>query len=159
MKVSGLYDAMDTMHIGMSGEMSNWHVVDKITSDNSKLKVEYASHANTYEYGALTLMHKHAANNNDILFYLHTKSVTRPDYVPYIQSRDNLNTHNITRWRDRLQDITQGKSHSGYNFTDHYAGNYYWTNSSFVNLAGPPVSTTDRFYYEKYLFTNTNPHH
>jgi len=148
MKVSGLYDKMDKLYIGLLGE-NNTRQFGK--------KVEIIYHINKPELEqSLTLSHLHlnAHMFNGQVFYIHTKGVSHNlknlENEPQKNWRKMMEHFVIDRWKtckDELirNDIVGVNWHLGEGYmnakaihcggipvTPHFSGNFWWATTNYL---------------------------
>jgi len=148
--ISGLYSAADFIYIGVNGE-------DPLPFNLPKFKVKYNNNK-ILEADTIKALYDFC-NENKVhrVFYFHSKGSTQEDKSFRLNVegwRLYLEYFNIHQWRDCV-DLLQGYDTVGteYSFetglvnqetgsTDwetnpHYAGNYWWANSSYINKLDP----------------------
>jgi hypothetical protein len=146
---SGLYATSTAIHVSIVGSTEQAaRLTDYIFSRHTKYDVFFVnSNLQEYEWPALVDMYKMAKNVDMNCFYIHTKGASncRPDVPADIQK-------NIRCWRDVMCHFTIGDYKEcqhlldlGYDtvgplfkFDRHYAGNFWWSKSSYLKTLPYP---------------------
>lgn len=153
---SGLYDACEEINIGLIGTDQDIELFKKLFVDNyPKLKIRVTSFS-PHKYEFLTLKLIEEDNSEYVGFYFHTKAVTRP-FEPIINHwREWLNESILNRWQEHFERVCNGYDASSVNrmySPDHFSGNFWWFNRSFINKL-PKIDSldkTNRFHAEQWI--------
>ncbi len=168
---SGLYDALDTLHICCLGEYEKFLYLQKIIEKYPKIKIGAFETDNTlYEFVTLNLLKDHAdkAEDDYYVFYFHSKGVSFSKSANETAFRgggiwrNSMNYWTIERWKDNVEKLDDGYETVGTQlrireFPTHYSGSYFWSKTEYIKLL-PPVYSLDmnnRMESEFWLFKAT----
>lgn len=131
---SGLYDRSETIDLAVLGPAADQDVLTELVRPFERIRVRYRTADLTeYEYPALRLLQDTCRSRPGLVYYLHTKGVSRSrldqhsrywrrlmlDYVVWAheECRQILATHDTvgTNWRG-----------------DHYSGNFWWARAEHI---------------------------
>ena len=156
LQTSGLYDACDSINIGVLGTKS----VNSITRKYPKIKILFQDeNMKLFERGTLLNMYHFCTKHPEALvLYLHTKGVTR------------TKNQNVRHWRrymeyflvDRWQDCVTAMTEENYDICGvdwkiepkpHFSGNFWWTTAKYL-LTLPPYINQDYYAPEMWIGQN-----
>lgn len=88
-----------------------------------------------FEFPTIDLLHQHAVEHDGLVFYLHTKGVTKPE--PCIDDwRACMLYWTVERWRECADKLIKGYDVVGITRCDkplpHYQGNFWWAKCSYL---------------------------
>lgn len=165
-KVCGILQVSD-LYICLSGSQQNMDLARTYINGQFKetaCHIDYSyTTQNLFEYPAIHKLYSLAqTNQNKIFLYLHTKDVTHlgADY-----KRSVLNK-SLTRWTlwnyRKVLRVFEKNPHINKIglFPNHETGwiwyNLFWVRGSFLSIANEPIISSNRWYYESWLYT-ANP--
>lgn len=131
-------------------QMGLWEKVDaEITAclnasgilDHAKLVRNECSNISLFEFPTIDMLRAHAASNDGMILYVHTKGVSRTG--PSIDDwRACMLYWMVERWRECVDKLLKGHDVVGYTRCDrplpHFQGNYWWARSSYIRTLGDP---------------------
>lgn len=148
--VSGLYSACDFVYVGVNGD-------DELPSTLPKMKIHYNDNK-ILEADTLKAMWTFSRDNPDYrVMYFHTKGATQ-ESSPHRYNVDAwrlyLEYFNIHEWEKSIQHlknydcvgaewihesglVNQESGETIWQDTGHYAGNFWWANSSYISKLDP----------------------
>lgn len=154
LKKSDLINNLDSLHIGLVGNLENRIKVQKFINENN-LKAEICSQVNSgYEQETIDKLHDFSKENNGIVFYAHTKNAS--DAKPlHVRWRKSMTYFCVIKWRDCVREINNGHYLAGSHYLDNgmflpvnienikthqgiMAGNYWWTKLEHLRLLDKP---------------------
>jgi len=148
LKNSGLYDASESISIGLIGsaeEVKKFN--DYILSQYPKLQLEYmGSDPLEYEFPTLRLIEKDVSDYYG--YYFHTKAVTNPFHTDINYWRHVLNEMVLNRWREHVEALDKGFDVSSITLMKepaHFSGNFWWFNSRHIDRL-PEINSLDLTY-------------
>lgn len=148
---SELYDKTDRMIVSFIGTNEDYFTLSEIYDSKIVLydKVEVI-HSSTnlkeYEYPSIKLLQTHCKRNpEDIVLYIHTKGVSKPEDTQKKYWRKAMVKYVITDWK-KCVDYLNDYEAVGYNLTfhgrpnSHFSGNFWWAKASAINKSKPIYS-------------------
>ncbi len=128
--------------------MGIWEAVDKeimsrLTASGLLEHAEFVRNdcedVSLFEFPTLDLLRHHAADNESIVLYLHTKGASNGG--PSIDDwRACMLYWMVERWRECVDQIIKGYDAVGINRREtpmaHFQGNFWWATSSHINKLG-----------------------
>jgi hypothetical protein len=111
---------------------------------------------NQYEYPTLQRLWQYCQTADDPICYLHGKGVTSP-WPAYVHWRWMMLSHIVLPWRERLADLDRYDAVGCCHQPDWpcFAGNWWWARADWIRRLPAPIVTADRFYYERWLLSET----
>lgn len=165
MKSCGLYDAADSITMGVLGD---GEIELEKSGEYEKVKiVRIASDFLKSERPTIQMLWDHAQENDGLYLYLHAKGVANP-YWKHIEGekqfiadwRNYMEYFNVERWKDCVSVLKSGYDCIGVNYREHpwkhFSGNFWWASSGYLRKTERPIDSyppegPDRFYDERWI--------
>lgn len=116
------------LHIGIAGNYKDFPA--SLFNELAEELIIFEGNINDFEFSTLEKLEEYAkANPNEIIFYFHTKGVSKiTTYRKYW--RKAMIHYCITQWQNCVEHLLLHDA-VGYNWRgDHFAGNFWWVNAS-----------------------------
>jgi hypothetical protein len=176
MKESGLYDTAKKLFFVVNGDQESYDFITKKYADK---KIKFSKVKNKYEYPTIELIKKLSKKENFKGVYIHTKGSSKKIGTHSNYWRKVMDFYNISLWKYNYT-VLDSYDIAGCNFsqggtpvdkywanystvlingwfkyhTDHFAGNFWWFNPSYVNKLRDltPEEKNNRWNAEWYIF-------
>jgi len=170
---SGLYDAANSINIGLSGIQSELDkfvkfkrkLFKKCKDSQVKITTIMSTH-NDFEFLTLNWLKQHCDRPSDsYILYLHTKGISIPMYSDARGCRDDwrkcMMYWDVEKWKDCVKKLEEGYDTVGCLYTKRqfWYGNFWWCTSKHIQKlpkvelprGGRKRRSFKRFYYEQWL--------
>lgn len=155
-KVSGLYDACDSIFIGVLGKGN----MDPFKKKYPKIKIAFKSpNVKLYERPTLLRLYNLCRSQpHALVLYLHTKGISRNRNENVRDWRRYMEYFNIDKWQECVRALTyENYDVCGVNWKEaplpHFSGNFWWARASYIYTL-PPRIPPDYYAPEFWLGTN-----
>lgn len=168
--LSGMYDAAESVHVFVTGNMDVLPpVVEFLHQAGRKIKVERVEpHDNSYERFTLLEMRK-LINPSDVVFYFHTKGVSRPAsqhpmHMCFEQWARMLLILSMRYFRIALEQLQSNQCDvAGVNYTTdscigappHFSGNFWFARGDYYLTLDPHIGSA---YLDPEMYICTKQH-
>lgn len=179
-KISGLYDVLTMIHLGILGNISNYtsSFFKKYIVNDPKINIIYLDQRNyLYEIHTINTIKSFCENNDDeeiYILYLHTKGVRKAGNEDVTKSWRNMMTYFLIdnyiecikglHYYDTIGNNVVNMHCNNINFVNnnhtlHYSGNFWWSKKSYIlklnylNLIMDIKSVNTRYQAENWILS------
>ena len=179
-KISGLYDVLTMIHLGILGNISNYtsSFFKKYIVNDPKINIIYIDQRNyLYEIHTINTIKSFCENNDDeeiYILYLHTKGVREAGNEDVTKSWRNMMTYFLIdnyiecikglHYYDTIGNNVVNMHCNNINFVNnnhtlHYSGNFWWSKKSYIlklnylNLIMDIKSVNARYQAENWILS------
>lgn len=179
-KISGLYDVLTMIHLGILGNISNYtsSFFKKYIVNDPKINIIYIDQRNyLYEIHTINTIKSFCENNDDeeiYILYLHTKGVRKAGNEDVTKSWRNMMTYFLIdnyiecikglHYYDTIGNNVVNMHCNNINFVNnnhtlHYSGNFWWSKKSYIlklnylNLIMDIKSVNTRYQAENWILS------
>jgi predicted O-methyltransferase YrrM len=138
---SRLYEKSESIELAVLGRAEDQAAVDALIRPFERMRVVYRSgDLSDYEFPALGLLQEACRSWSGVVYYLHTKGVSRPSN-PFTASWRRLMLDTVVVGHGECLDALEHHDAVGTNWRgNHYSGNFWWATSEHIRRL-PPIQS------------------